>query len=387
MGLSNQVLFEALLSKSSDKIYFKDTDSRFIVASNSMAKNFSVESADHLIGKTDSDFFSEEHARQALEDEQQVIKTGVAIHREAEKETWPDGTVTWASTIKAPILIGENKAIGVLGISRDVTKEKLAHDALERHDRLLKEQNDIMRADLENARMVQGILIPGKVRTSSFLLAAVAYEPSHSVSGDIVTFPRPDESAVRFFLGDVCGHGVSAGIYTILVKYLGDRLSRGEEDAVQSILTRMNNALKDVLPNRFVTAMNGIFEQTDEDSVRLTISHAAHPCFFIQRSSGDLKTIRLDPTPGLGLLPDSEYTSQDFLLTRGDRVILFTDGLEEALNENGEEFGLARLEGIVRTSQSKDPVKVPDFLLSQVQKYAGKAPRTDDQTCIVFHIQ
>ena len=385
-GLSYQILFESLLERYPDKIYFKDKESRFILASDSMAKFFNAQSQDQLVGKTDFDFFSVEHAQQAFSDEQKVIETGIPVIREAEKETWPDGSVTWASTIKAPLLVDGGKPMGIIGISRDVTREKLAHDALERHDRLLKKQNDTMRADLENARIVQSLLIPGKIRESSLVKIAVAYDPSHSVSGDVVTFPRPDETDVRFFLGDVCGHGVSAGIYTVLVKYAADRLSRNKDGRPQSVLRRMNEGLQDVLPNRFVTAMSGLFHRADDGKIKMQISHAAHPSFFIHRRNKSLELVQLDGAPGLGLLPDSTFEAKEFSFSRGDRVILFTDGLEEALNENGEEFGINRFQEVVRESQSREIEEVPNFLLSEVQKFSGKAPRVDDQTCIVFQV-
>jgi len=387
MGLSYQALFEALLERYPDNIYFKDTESRIVVASASMAKKFGVASPEDLVGKSDFDFFSAEHAQQAYDDEQQVIKSRAPVVREAEKETWPDGSVTWASTIKAPLLVDGGKPIGIIGISRDVTREKLAHDALERHDRLLKKQNDTMRNDLENARIVQSLLIPGKVRTSSVVKIVVAYDPSHSVSGDVVTFPRPDEEDVRFFLGDVCGHGVSAGIYTVLIKYAADRLSRGKDDRPQSILARMNDSLQDVLPNRFVTAMYGVFHRTNDGRIGMKISHSAHPCFFIQRKEQEPELVRLDSSPGLGLLPNSSFETKEFDFERGDRVILFTDGLEEALNESGEEFGIERLAEIVNASRTKPVEEVPSFLLARVKEFSGKAPRVDDQTCIIFQVR
>ena len=387
IGLTYRALFESLVKRSPDKIYFKDRKSRFLMVNESMVRNFKGSSEADLIGKTDYDFFSEEHARQAFEDEQKVIETGVPVVREAEKETWPDGSITWGSTIKAPLLASDGSTVGVVGITRDVTREKLAHDALERHDRLLKKQNDTMKADLENARIVQSLLIPGNIRESSFLKIAVAYDPSHGVSGDVVTFPRPDESDVRFFLGDVCGHGVSAGIYTVLIKYAADRLSRAADDRPQSVLARMNDGLTDVLPNRFVTAMTGVFRREDDGRIRLEISHGAHPTFFIQRAGRELETVHMDGAPGLGLLPKSSFESNDFHFSRDDRIILFTDGLEEALNENGEEFGLERLKQVVTESQSKPIEEVPDYLLTSVKKFSGKAPRVDDQTCIIFQIR
>lgn len=384
LGLTNELLFESLLSQTSDMIYFKDTKSRFVLISDSMVRNFRAKSPDDIIGKSDFDFFSIEHAQQAFDDEQRVIATCSPIVREAEKETWPDGSVTWASSIKTPITLENGEVIGLLGISRDVTEMKRAQDALEQRDRILRDQNNTMLADLENAHIVQSQLIPGNIRHSAIVRIAISYEPSHSVSGDVVTFPRPDEPGVRFFLGDVCGHGVSAGLYTLLVKYAADRQSRAKDDRPQSILHRLNESLLEVLPNRFVTAVTGVFEKEGEDQVRLTVSHAAHPTFFIHRVSDELETIQLDIAAGLGLLSGSQYEDREFILQRGDRIIFYTDGLEEALNENGEEFGIERLQQTIRESRNERFHTVPQFLLDKIHAYSGKAPRVDDQTCIVI---
>lgn len=386
MGASNQVLFDALLARSPDKVFFKDSESRFVVVSESMTRHFGASSTAELIGKTDFDFFSAEHAQQAFEDEREVLRTGMPIYREAEKETWPDGSIQWASTIKAPILGEDGSPIGVLGISRDVTREKEAHDALERHDRLLQEQNDIMTADLDNARMVQGLLIPGTLRSCEMLRAAVAYEPSHRVSGDVITFPRPDEPEYRFFLGDVCGHGVSAGIYTVLVKYLADRLSRGEDARPSTVLAKMNAALKDVLPNRFVTALLGVARSEGDGSLRLDLSHAAHPAFLLRRAGGSAEIVRLPSSPGLGLIGDASYPEQSFRLRKGDRALFFTDGLEEALNPEGEEFGLKHLAEAFDASADRDLPEVPGFLLGKIREFRREAPKTDDQSCLAFEV-
>lgn len=383
--LANNSLLRALLSRFPDKIYFKDTRCRFLIASDSLAQLFGVSSSE-LVGKTDFDFFSTEHAQQAYDDEQTILRNGTPVYREAEKETWPDGRVTWASTIKAPILDDQKKPVGIFGISRDVTKEKEARDALERHDRMLREKNAIMTSDLENARMVQSLLIPGTIRSSDFVRVAVAYEPSHNVSGDVITFPRPDESAFRFFLGDVCGHGVSAGIYTILVKYLADRLSREKKDQPNHILSRMNDALFDVLPNRFVTAIYGIFSQSDEGCVQFEISHAAHPFFFLHRNGHSIETIELSSSSGLGIIPGESYPTARWQLNPGDRLMFFTDGLEEALNQNGEEFGLKRLASLVEESRQTAIEKTPSFLLRRISEFTGKTPKLDDQSCLVFEV-
>ena len=89
-------LLHALMDKSNDAIYFKDCESRFICCSNAQASMFNVPDVRELVGKRDSDYFTSEHALTAFEDEQAIIRTGKPIVGKMEKETWPDGHVTWA---------------------------------------------------------------------------------------------------------------------------------------------------------------------------------------------------------------------------------------------------------------------------------------------------
>jgi two-component system cell cycle sensor histidine kinase/response regulator CckA len=122
-------LWRTLLDNSPDHIYFKDTQSRFIKASQSMTRLFGVESQEEMLGKTDFDFFAEAHARPAFEDEQEIIRTGQPMIAKEEQEVWKDGRVTWASSTKIPLRDDTGKIIGVMGISRDITE----HKRLEEH--------------------------------------------------------------------------------------------------------------------------------------------------------------------------------------------------------------------------------------------------------------
>ena len=77
-----------------------------------------------MVGKTDSDFYTPEHSQPALEQEQEVIQSGRPIEPIEEKETWPDGRVTWASTTKLPLRDPAGNIVGTFGISRDITDRK-----------------------------------------------------------------------------------------------------------------------------------------------------------------------------------------------------------------------------------------------------------------------
>src|SRR5690242_15042709 len=88
-------LFNTLLQITTDSIYFKDIHSRFIRCSRVLLRLFNLSDAAEIVGKSDLDFFTSEHAEQALKDEKEIIDTGVAIIGKEEKETWPDGSETW----------------------------------------------------------------------------------------------------------------------------------------------------------------------------------------------------------------------------------------------------------------------------------------------------
>lgn len=123
-------LQEALMENLPDYIYFKDTESRFIRNSKAHAKIFGLSDPKEVIGKTDWDFFSEEHARKAYEDEQRIIRTGQPIVNVEERETWPDRPDTWVSTTKMSLRDQKGNIVGTFGISRDITERKKAEERI-----------------------------------------------------------------------------------------------------------------------------------------------------------------------------------------------------------------------------------------------------------------
>jgi PAS domain S-box-containing protein len=113
-----------------DGIYYKDRESRFTRINLALANQFGLSHPSQAAGKTDFDFFSAEHAQEAYRDEQEIIRTGRSMVGKEEKETWPDGRVTWVLTTKMPLRDAHGNIIGTFGVSRDVTQRKLAEEAL-----------------------------------------------------------------------------------------------------------------------------------------------------------------------------------------------------------------------------------------------------------------
>ena len=125
-----QYLLQALLQHLPHSIYFKDADSRFVSVSRALVGKFGFQEALQVIGKTDFDFFSEQHARQAFVDEQELLRGVKKVIEKHEVETWPDGSKTWVSTTKLPLVDRQGQTIGTFGISQNITAQKQAEAAL-----------------------------------------------------------------------------------------------------------------------------------------------------------------------------------------------------------------------------------------------------------------
>jgi PAS domain S-box-containing protein len=127
-----QTLMATLMDNLPAAVYFKDAASRFLRVNRAHSRKFGLSDPAQLTGKSDTDFFSGEHAQQALADEQEIIRTGQPLLNVEEKETWMDGTVSWVLTTKLPLRDAAGRVIGTCGISHDITERKQAHDELEK---------------------------------------------------------------------------------------------------------------------------------------------------------------------------------------------------------------------------------------------------------------
>jgi glucokinase len=128
--LYERYLLNSIINSIPDLIYVKDRKSRLIKLNMAYVKRMGVKTPEDLLGKTDFDLFSDEHAQQAYDDEQKIMETGKPLLNYIEKETWENAPDTWASSSKMPFQDINGKIIGIIGISKDVTKIKEAEIAL-----------------------------------------------------------------------------------------------------------------------------------------------------------------------------------------------------------------------------------------------------------------
>ena len=180
MTAPERVLVTALLEHVPDLIYFKDRESRFIAVSRSKAKRHGLEPAD-LVGKCDSDFFSEQHAQWARADEESIMSTGEPMLEKLERLTWPDGRETWARSSKLPLCDQQGEVIGTFGLSRDVTAAQEMQAQLEKAKRELLDTSRLAGM----AEVATGVLHNvGNVLTSLNVSAGVISKSLHHSKAD-----------------------------------------------------------------------------------------------------------------------------------------------------------------------------------------------------------
>jgi sigma-B regulation protein RsbU (phosphoserine phosphatase) len=393
-GWSNQGhLLQTLMNQIPDAIYFKDANSRFVYINQAHARLFGLKDPAEALGKTDADYFTAAHAQQALADERQVIATGRPLVGIEEMETWPDGTVTWVSTTKMPLFDPSGKIVGTCGVSRDITKRKLAEQALAERTRQVLQQKQQMEEELKMARELQLAMLPqtfpklqrggrdGALEFFSF------YFPFGAVSGDFFDVVELSDSKVGVFICDVMGHDVRAALITAMMRALVQDLSTASTDPGH-LLAQINHGLSEVFKQTGTTMYaTAFYLVADIERGQMSYSSAAHPApLHLRRSNGNVERLVADldgrKGPALGLFNEADFPSRSRSLSEGDLVALYTDGLIEAESPRHEHFSETGLVEAVRRRAHLPGGQLLSELISEIQNFSGQADFTDD-VCLV----
>jgi len=274
-------------------------------------------------------------------------------------------------------------------IERKRMSEQLAHYAEE-----LRSRNAQLQADFNMAREIQEIFIPQQYPTfphsaspeKSALKFCHRYIPAAEVGGDFFTiFPITDCTA-GVFICDVMGHGMRAALITAIMRGLLEELTPVAADPGK-FLAEINRSLHAILRRTKEPFLATAFYMVaDVALAELRFASAGHPSpFHLQRKAGVVEPLKIsDPRhgPALGLFEKSSYPACRTSLAAGDLVLLFTDGLFEATNREGEEYGQERLLELVRKSLHHPTESLLHNMLAEVQKFCGTSDFNDD-VCLV----
>lgn len=377
-------LLRTIIDNIPSRLYVKDLVSRYVLNSRAHLEQLGLRTQAEATGHTTLEFFPGERGRQALIDDKLVL-SGESIVSQEKSDFGPNGNTHWSLVTKVPLHDSHGQLIGLVGISHDITRRKLAEQELQR-------RTEEMEADLVMAQQVQEAFLKqpypifpsGAPEATRVLRFAHRYLPASTLGGDFFDFIHLSETQCGVLVCDVMGHGVRAGLLTALIRGVVGELGLKATDPAH-VLGEINNSLMPIVEATgqpvFATVFFGVI---DLRSRKLSYGNAGHPAPLVL--DGHTQTVlRLtpdDPEPAAGLLHDFSYTQHECAFEPGDLFVGYTDGLLEAADAEGNMFGEERLyQAFVRTyGQSVDTVC--GQLLKEVERYSRRQTFEDD-VCIV----
>ncbi len=208
--------------------------------------------------------------------------------------------------------------------------------------------------------------------------------PAREVGGDLFDAFWLDEEHFCFAIGDVSDKGVPAALFmSITMTLIRSQVSHVENwNNPASVLEYINNYLcKDNTSNMFVTLIVGILHCK---SGKLIFANAGHAPPICMDNQGSLKVLPTHKEMVIASFDDIDYTNVEYTLKANERVFLYTDGVNEAINAQGQRLGDIALHNILHAGATLDPKALNEFIVEQIKIFSGDAPQYDDITLLNF---
>ena len=235
--------------------------------------------------------------------------------------------------------------------------------------------------EMKIAAEIQATLLPRTSISREFVDAAAATGPCRSIGGDFFDYAEQSTGCFAFMLGDVAGKGPPAALLSALLQGMFALEAQGADEPA-SVVGRVNMALfRRGIESRFATLFYGVVSKDG----RLRYCNAGHnPPFIV--GPGGVRRLE-EGGPVVGLLSGLTYSQGTADLRSGDRIVVFSDGVSEAMSATGEEFGDERLLSVIETARASDAdidaPRLVDELIAGVRGFTKGAPQSDDITAMV----
>lgn len=273
-----------------------------------------------------------------------ISSTSITTGEIMQKEEIIDGR--YYSVKSSPIKDNEGKNIAAVEVFRDVTRErKLELELIDKNKKMSK--------DLKFAKRIQERILPKKGLIENIRIDHI-YQASEVLSGDMFDVFSIDEDNIGVYISDVAGHGIAASIMTMFIR----QTMRAIKDDILSpsiVLTELHRrfSLLNLEPDKYFTMFYGVYNKTTH---QFKYSNAGHNCIPIKYNSDGLELLKIKGYPIAMLFDELLYDEKRVELAIGDKVLLYTDGITEAKDYNGNEFGV---EGVIETinNNPSNPLK------------------------------
>lgn len=247
---------------------------------------------------------------------------------------------------------------------------------------IIKRRNYEIESELETARLLQMRLLPEEGRSTAGCDVHSAYIPVDKVGGDFFDYGEWD-GAPGFFIADVSGHGLPGAFLATVTKIALDGI--GNRSGTGEVLMKLNRVIcRATVHQNFVTAFYCVI---DRGSGRMRYSSAGHPTQILcRRRVGEC--IRLDAMGSpLGWFSDLRLGEKEVAVETGDRLVLYTDGVVECRNREGDMYGDERFFDFIARHVNEPARSFLDALLDGIRAFSGTDAFGDDITCLVIDIQ
>jgi len=298
------------------------------------------------------------------------------------------------SDMYAPMIDRANETLGVIHVSTDSHGDTLSRDDLEllkgmaapaaimlqntrMHEDSLVEQR--FRHDLALAAQIQKSFLPREVVAVEGIELFAEYRAAYTVSGDFYDVFWVGTDRLAVFIGDISGKGISGALLMARISSELRVAALAHVDPV-AVLIAMNSAtLGRAQPELFFTA---IYLTINVKTGDVVLANAGHPMPYWCRSDGTVEPVSGGAACAVGILDDGGYTSTTFNLSHGDALVLYTDGVVEAANAEGELYGDQRLHASLGGG-GKRPALIAEDILRGVDRHAAGGPVNDDLTLFI----
>ncbi len=237
--------------------------------------------------------------------------------------------------------------------------------------------------DLYAAEKIQRSILPRTLPKIAGLDIAVGYQPMNIIGGDFYDFHKVDDKHLGIFIADVSGHGVQAALVASMVKVAFTIQHDHAADPV-SLLQNMNHTFMHALNETFFTAQ---YIYVDMETRTLKAASAAHPPLYIWRR----KEQRIEEIKASGRLigwfPDLDCKPYETKLEKGDRLLLFTDGITDPINKDDEQFGDREFPDMIEKMQDVSAAQFTFQVFDSISRWRGAYEENfDDLTLVVIDV-
>jgi sigma-B regulation protein RsbU (phosphoserine phosphatase) len=396
----SEALYHSLVETLPQNIFRKNLQLRFTFGNQKFCETLG-RPLDEIVGKTDFDFFPSDLAEKYQRDDRRVLTTGQPYETVEENQP-PGGGKIYVHVVKTPLRGADGQIIGLQAIFWDITAQRIADErirkanaalAQSRHE--LQAKNLQMEDDLKMAREIQLTMLPqqypmflrpGGAPSDTVFQFTHRYLPTGSVGGDFFTVSALSDSLAGVFLCDVAGHGVRSALVTAMIRALVEELKPAAADPGQ-FLTKLNNDLCAILKHAGTPLLTTAFYLVaDGQTGRMRYANAGHPKPIhlrrVERQAVPLLNASGKSHPALGLLEAALYPSSELTLAPHDMLLLYTDGLVEVQDKQGELYTAQLLLSAIQKRLSLPAPQLFDELLDEIRHFASDEQFTDD-VCLV----